>query len=219
MTTNSNRIILTVAAEVDHDFVWSQLNAIQAQMFAAGPVAIKFSYFARETAPPNRPFVATRWVTDADDMADLMADARVRCECGCFVQMDDILNAAMDENRQAPVQALVILGDVFHGDRDHLQQRAKELRDAGLRVFLFQQVQDTQLPPTQTELAFRSLAETTGGAYFKFNPNIERIAQRLPNLLQAVSHFAIGGRSGLEALGNQSADMLLAQIDTRALAN
>jgi hypothetical protein len=40
---------------------------------------------------------------------------------------------------------------------------------------------------------FRTLAETTDGAYFEFNPAVERIAERLPRLLEAVTHYAIGG--------------------------
>ena len=37
------------------------------------------------------------------------------------------------------------------------------------------------------------LAETTGGAYFPLNPHIERVTERLPGLLEAVTHFTLGG--------------------------
>jgi hypothetical protein len=40
----------------------------------------------------------------------------------------------------------------------------------------------------------------TGGAFFEFNPAVERIADRLPRLLDAVTHYAIGGTDALEAL-------------------
>jgi hypothetical protein len=57
------------------------------------------------------------------------------------------------------------------------------------------------------------LAEKTDGAYFEFNPAVERIAERLPRLLEAVTHCAIGGTDALEALANQSAGLLLEQIN------
>jgi hypothetical protein len=212
------RVILAVATEADHKFIWSQLNAIQTRMFEAGRVAIKFGYFGGEVAPPNRPFViSTRWATDPDDMADLMDDARVHCQCGCYCQVDDILAATMEENRQAQVQALIIVSDFWHGTHDDMLARAKELRAAGTRVFLLQQVGDERWPSSEDEAKFRALAQETGGAFFRFSEAIERVAQRLPYLLEAVSCFAIGGRSGLEALGNDSADLLLDQIDAHAL--
>ena len=48
--TNDARVILAVAAEADVNFVWDKLKVIQADMFAAGPVSIKFTYFGAEGA-------------------------------------------------------------------------------------------------------------------------------------------------------------------------
>ena len=31
----------------------------------------------------------------------------------------------------------------------------------------------------------------TGGAYFPFNPHIERVAERLPGMLEAITRFVI----------------------------
>jgi hypothetical protein len=210
MTTNNDaRVIVAIAAEQNHDFIWEQVNTIQQQMFAVGRVAIKVAYYGREVAPPSRPFMSTRWATDSDDLADLIDHARSHCVCGCFVEIADLFAAALAENQQAPVKAVIVIGDLFNGDRDATLARARELSASGTRLFLFQQ---NSRHATHTEEVFRTLAEQTGGAYFAFNPHVERVAQRLPALFEAVTHFAIGGKEALEALANEPAALLLEQI-------
>jgi hypothetical protein len=49
------RLILALAAEADDEFIWDRLTDIKAEMFAAGPVQIKFAYFGREEASQVRP--------------------------------------------------------------------------------------------------------------------------------------------------------------------
>jgi hypothetical protein len=56
----------------------------------------------------------------------------------------------------------------------------------------------------RTEGAFRALAEVTGGAYHRFNPHVERVAGRLPEMLEAISHFALGCGSAWLAPTNKS---------------
>jgi hypothetical protein len=90
------RIILAVAAEADDAFIWDRIRMIQLGMFTAGPVvAIKFAYFGREGTLPSRPYIATRWVTNADEMADVMD--RGRCVCGCYIRIGDILEQALQK--------------------------------------------------------------------------------------------------------------------------
>jgi hypothetical protein len=206
---SETRVIFALAAEAEDDFIWNRLGGIQADMFAAGPVSIKFAYFGREGALAGRPFISTRWVTDADDMHALMDHARTRCVCGCYVNIDDILGEALKEAQQGPVPAVVIIGDHFHGNREAAFVHAKQLHAAGTRLFLFQQ---SSRGSTHNDV-FRTLAEVTDGAYFEFNPAVERIAERLPRLLEAVTHYAIGGTDALEALANQSAGLLLEQMN------
>ena len=203
------RIILALAMEADdRSATWDQLRTIQTEMFAAGPAALKFCYFGREGAlQTSRPYISTRWVTDTDDMADIMDKGRAGCVCGCYCQVSDILEQCLAETQQGSVQAVVIVGDNFTGDLDAALATAKQLRAVGTPLFLFQQGRSSA-----TEDAFRALAEVTGGAYFQFNPHVERVAGRLPGLLEAVTHFAIGGMTALEARGNESADLLLEQM-------
>ena len=142
-------------------------------------------------------------------MHDLMDHARTQCVCGCYVSIDDILGEALKETQQGSVQAVVIIGDHFHGNRDHAFAYARQLRAAGTRLFLFQQSSQG----SAHDNIFKTLAEMTGGAFFEFNPAVERIAERLPRLLEAVTHYTIGGTDALEALANQPASLLLEQIN------
>ena len=210
MIDNGARVILAVAAEAGDDFIWDRLKLIQNDMFAAGPVDLKFAYFGREGALATRPCITTHWVSDPDDLAELMDKARAQCVCGCYINVSDIFAAALKETEQAPVQAVIVLGDAFHDNLDQATARAKQLRAAGSRLFLFQQGQSAS-----TERIFRTLADQTGGAYFQFNPAVERVAEKLPGLLEAVTHFAIGGTRALEAQNNDSAALLLNQINRR----
>jgi hypothetical protein len=107
------RMILALAAETDDEFIWDHIKTLQPEMFAAGPVQIKFAYFGREGALQTRPCITTKWVTDADDMADIMDRGRRGCVCGCYIEIGDILEQALQETRQRPVQAVVIVGDYF----------------------------------------------------------------------------------------------------------
>jgi hypothetical protein len=205
---NPPRMILALAAEADDKDLWDRLQTIQPRMFAAGPVQVKFAYFGAEGAlDTTRPYIATRWVTDADDMADIMDHGRAGCVCGCYVKINDILEQTLRETQQRPVQAVVIVGDYFHGDFDKAIATAKQLREAGTRLFVLQQGHDDSPE-------FRALAEASGGAYFRLNPHVERVAKRLPGLLEAVAHFAVGGVAALEARDSEPAVLLLEQMNT-----
>ena len=201
------RVILALAAESRDEFVWDRIRALASKIFAV-PVSVKFAYFGREgPLQTRRPCITTNWITAAADWADIVDRGRANCVCGCYIQIGDILEQALRETRQASVQAVVIVGDNFTGDLDAAIATAKQLRAAGTRLFLFQQGHSGG-----TEDAFRALAEVTGGAYHQFNPHVERVAGRLPGMLEAVTHFAIGGMVALEARGNESAALLLEQM-------
>jgi hypothetical protein len=201
------RVILTLAAEADDKFIWDQLQTLQLEMFGAGPVQIKFAYFGAEGALQVRPYITTSWVVDADTMAAIMDRGRTGCVCGCYITINDILEHALRETQQGPVQAVVIIGDRFHGDLDSAIAAAKQLRAAGTRLFVFQQDDRSN--------KYRVIAEETGGAFFQFNPHVERVARRLPGLLEGITRFAVGGVAALKALeaqGDEPAGLLLEQI-------
>jgi hypothetical protein len=205
MENEPPRMILALASEADDEEVWDQVKTIQAEMFSAGGISVKLAYFGREGAHQVRPCISTRWVTDADDMADIMDHARRNCVCGCFVEIGNILERALRETQQGPIQAVVIVGDSFCGDLDAAVVTAKQLRDAGTRLFVFQ--------IGNAGGALRDFAEATDSVYVKINPHVEKVAKQLPTMLEAITHFTVGGKTALEALDNEAADRLLEQID------
>jgi hypothetical protein len=220
MTTNNKpRMILAVATETDDatKFIWDRLENMQADLFAAGPIRIKFAYFGQENTQRVRPYSATEWITNEYDMRSIMDRARKRCICGCFIYVDDILEHALHEAQQAPVQAAVIVGDYFRGDINAALALAKKLRAAGTRLFLYRPIGGGHRG--QAEIGtekFRILAETTGGAFIEFNPYIEVIAEQLPTTLEALTHFTVGGIEALKEQAtqhdNDAAMLLLEQM-------
>jgi hypothetical protein len=201
------RVIVAVAAEADDKSIWSRLKMLP-ELFAAGPVAIRVGFFGAEGARSSRPFMVSRWTKNPADLADLLQKARTRCICGCYVKVSSILEHALRETQQGPLRAVVIIGDSFYGDFEAAIATAEQLRAAGTRLFLFQQGRSTS-----TEQAFRALAQTTGGGFFQVNPHIEKLAERLPGLLEAVTHFALGGMAALEARGDEAASLLLERMN------
>jgi hypothetical protein len=201
------RVLFAVAAEGDDEYIWSQLKMLP-ELFTAGPVAIRVGFFGAEGTRSSRPFMVSRWTTSPSDLADLLHKARTRCVCGCYVKVSSILEQALRETQQRPLQAVVIVGDSFYGDLDAAIAAAKQLRAAGTRLFLF-----LQGGSDSAERSLRLLAETTGGAYFPINPHIERVAERLPGLLEAVTHFALGGMAALETRGGEAASLLFERMN------
>jgi hypothetical protein len=75
------RVIFAVAAESDDSLIWERLRNLGDELFATGPISIKVGYFGREVVPPVRPFMSTRWATDAGDLRSLVTHARAHCVC------------------------------------------------------------------------------------------------------------------------------------------
>lgn len=203
------RVILTSTAEAADasKFIWDRIK--QAELFGAGPIAVQLGFFGREDEGQVRPYLATRWAVNADELSALVDHAQTRCVCGCFTTTDSILESALRETCQGPVAAVVIVGDSFHGDLDAAIATAEKLRAAGTRVFLFQQSVTNAAEP-----AIARIAEMTGGAFFQFNPHVEKLSGRLIEQLAAITHFAVGGKDALEALDNESAVLLLERMNT-----
>jgi hypothetical protein len=207
-TMTASRVFVCYAKEADDGFMWGRLEDMLVGMSSVGTL-VKFSYFGAEGARTSRPLVSTRWTDDPDDIRDLLDHARHNCMCGCFVHVDDILADALKDRAQGPMQAVVIIGDRFSGNHETALTQARQLYAAGTRVFVFE---DTK---KSAGAMAKAIAEAGGGACIPYNPNVERIAGRLPQFFTAIGHFAIGGPDALEALTDQSATLLLEQIAGR----
>jgi hypothetical protein len=137
-------------------------------------------------------------------MAALMD--RVECSCGCYVNIRSALEQAVKENEDRPMRAVVVIGDVFHDDKDSLTGAAiaiNKLRRAGTRVFLVQ----TSLDP-HTASKLQSLQRLCGATYFQFDSN----ARELDELLEMLGAYASGGEEAVKASGKQAATLLLEHL-------
>ena len=196
------RVILALATETNAEFVWDQIKTFP--MFAGGPL-VKFGFFGREGAGLVRPYITTRWATNAADLAVLVDHGRVGCVCGCYVPIGDIFEHALREPE--PVAVVAVIGDRFYGDFNAAVAAVRQLRARGTSVVFLSRQADAKLT---------RIAAAVGGTVLSLPPPaVERIAQRLPEGLEAVAHFAVGDAKALEALGTEPAVLLLEQIKQR----
>ena len=203
------RVIFALANHA-HSGGWDRAKVLQREMFqaAAGSgLAMKFAFYGPDDAVGvRRCRITTRWITDAEDMAGVMD--RAECNCGCYVNIRDVLALAVKENEVRPLRAVNIVGDVFHDDEDGLYEAAisaKELRRAGTQVFLIQLGDD---PHTARKLQY--LARVSGAAYFPFDPRTQE--RQFLEMWQAVSAFAAGGEQAVKITGGQAATLLLEHL-------
>jgi hypothetical protein len=203
------RVIFALANHA-HSGGWDRAKVLQREMFqaAAGSgLAMKFAFYGRDDAVGvSRCRITTRWITDAEDMAGVMD--RAECNCGCYINISDVLAQAVKENEGRPLRAVIIVGDAFHDDQDGLDEAAisaNRLRRAGTQVFLMQLGDD---PTTARRLQY--LARVAGGAYFRFDPRTQE--RQFAEMWGAVSAYAAGGEEAVKAKRGQVGTLLLQQL-------
>jgi hypothetical protein len=203
------RVILALANH-GHSPGWDRAKVLQREMFqaaAGSELAMKFAFYGPDDAVGvRRCRITTSWITDAEDMAGVMD--RAECNCGCYVNIRDVLAQAVKEAEDQPLRAVIIVGDVFHDDEDGLYEAAisaNELRRAGTQVILIQQSDD---PVTARKL--RWLETVSGAAYFPFDLRTQE--RQFLEMWQAVSAFAAGGEEALQMSGGQAATLLLEHL-------
>jgi hypothetical protein len=203
------RIIIVNAIANDDSLVWERIEAALPEMYV-DPLNIKLGYFGIEGGDQIRPYMSTRWASDPDDMAHLVDHARRGCLCGCYAHITDVLAAVVAEVQQGPVAAVVIFADTTYGitDRKAISAYIETLRKHGTRLFMFVR----GVSKHETPAFYRSLVEETGGAFHLFTSNIERVAERIPDLLRAIACYATGGIEALRALDNAAGTLLLEQL-------
>jgi len=203
----ASRMIIALATERPGDAIWNRIKVLRDEIFAA-PVAVQFMYYGAEGPGQNRrPCVSTRWVTDGNDWARLVRHANASCVCGCYVLTDAMLQHALREAQAAPVQAVILIGELHGGRPDDAVAIAGRLRNLGARVFCFQTDHSVA-----TERAFSRIAEAVGGAFRQIDPHTEGLTERMSGMVEAISHYAVGGKAALEARDDESANLLLEQM-------
>ena len=179
------RLIFAMDATMSRQPTWDSALHMQAEMFReAGRISgleVQLVYFRG-----FRECRASRWVDNADELANLMTSVECR---GGHTQIGKVLKHARKEASKAPVQAVVYVGDCMEENIDSLCQTAGELSLLGLPLFLFQEGRDTL-----AERSFRELARLSRGAYCRFDAGS---ARQLAELLSAVAVYAAGGRKAL----------------------
>jgi hypothetical protein len=198
-----NPRMLLALANHGHSPGWSYAVALERQAYAAARgLEMKFACWGPDNAKGVRKLkITTNWISDADKMADLIG--RSKCECGCYVYISNVLQQAIEENKDRPMRAAVIVGDMFHDGEDGLAEAAlavRELQRQGTRVFLIQQGRN---PLTARKLQY--LKQVSGAAYFKVGPE----TQQLEELLRAISVYAGDGEEAVKVAGGQAATLLI----------
>jgi hypothetical protein len=201
------RVILALANHAQ-TAGWDRAKTLQRGLFeAAAGLAMKFAFYGADNADGvRRCRITTRWITDPDDMAGLID--RAECNCGCYVNIRDVLAQAEKEAKDRPLSAVIVVGDAFHDDQDGLDEAAivaNRLRRAGTQFFWMQLSED---PATARRLQF--LARVVGGAYFRFDPRTQE--RQFAEMWETVSAYAAGGEEAAKAKGGQAATLLLQQL-------
>src|SRR5262245_58702969 len=197
------RLIFALDATMSRQPTWDTACRLQADMFreaaAIGGLDVQLVYF-RSLAECR----ASRWVADADRLAELMS--RIDCRGG-HTQIAKVLSHTRNETERVKVQALVYVGDAMEEAIDDLCAAAGRLGLLGVPAFMFQEGYDPV-----AEQAYREVARLSRGAYCRFDPGA---AHELAELLRAAAAYAAGGvkaLADLKARHSAGAQKLLEQL-------
>lgn len=194
VTDGQGRLIFGLDATMSRQPTWDLACQLQAEMFeaaaASGPLAIKLVYYRGLSECRASP-----WMKDARKLGAMMSG--IDCQGG-RTQIRRVLRHAAREAAEAPVSALVFVGDAMEETLDQLCADAGPLALRGVPAFMFQEGRD----PT-VERAFREIARLTKGAWCRFDAGA---AAELRSLLRAVAAYAAGGAKALALLARSGDD-------------
>ncbi len=185
------RLLFAMDATASRQPTWDRAAHIQAEMFRAadalGGLEMQLVFYRGFGE-----FRASRWLADPDRLARMMAG--VACLAG-QTQLAKVLKHAINEARDGPVDALVMVGDCLEEDVDRLGELAGQLGLLGVPAFLFHEGGDPV-----ARFGFDQVARLTKGACVSFAANSPHL---LNELLGAVAVYAAGGRPALKALAER----------------
>jgi hypothetical protein len=199
-TKASGRLIFALDATASRQASWDRACQIQGQMFQAsdrlGGLQLQLCYYLG-----FHEFHCSPWLQDSRTLLRTMNT--VRC-LGGHTQLERVLDHALTEHQQQPVQAVIIIGDANEENMDKLCAKAGKLGMLGVPLFMFQEGFDSSV-----KQCFQQMALLSKGAYATFD---EHSAGELAELLSAVATFASGGFAALRQLQSSSAQQLLQQL-------
>jgi hypothetical protein len=180
------RLIFALDATASRQPTWDLAMETQAAMFAAatglGDLAVQLVFYRGLGECKAGPFVAR-----PDAMLDRMT--RVTCRAG-RTQIARVLRHALSVHAEAPVSALVFIGDCVEEEPDALYGLAGEMGLRKLPAFIFHE----GFEPHAAQV-LDHVARLSGGACVRFDA---RGPDELRRLLSAVAAYAAGGRPALE---------------------
>lgn len=199
----AGRLVFSLDATMSRQPTWDRAAELQAGMFdeavGQGGLLVSLVYF-RGIGECR----SSRFVGDAAALKRLMSG--IECRSG-FTQIGRVLGHAAATAREAPLAALVHVGDAAEEDIDELAGRAGDLALLGVKAFMFQEGDD----PAAAK-AFAEIARLTGGAHCRFDAGS---AGRLASLLRAVAAYATGGYPALARAaerGGEGARLLVGSL-------
>jgi hypothetical protein len=188
------RLVFALDATASRQPTWDTAAKLQAEMFnAAAGLDVQLVYFRGWNE-----CVASRWLTDAKSLADIMSTITCR---GGPTQIGRVLTHVRKEHQRRKVDALVLISDAFE---EIPADAFAEARDLGVPAFMFQEGDNDHVAGVYAEIA-----KITGGASCRFDSGS---AQRLADLLKAVAAFAAGGVKALADQNSEAARLLLTQV-------
>jgi len=205
-TTGRGRLIFAMDATASRQPTWDLAMETQAAMFAtattAGDLAVQLVFYRGMGECKAGPFV-----TRPDDMVRRMTS--VTCRAG-RTQIARILRHALKVHAEAPVSALVFIGDCVEEEPDELYGLAGEMGLRKLPAFIFHEGHEPHAAQ-----ALGHIARLSGGACCRFDA---RGPDELRRLLGAVAVYAAGGRPALEDHARKAGGAVLRLTDqmTRA---
>ncbi|WP_196240292.1 VWA domain-containing protein [Alsobacter soli] len=196
------RLVFALDATMSRQPTWDLACSLQGEMFSeaarVGGLDVQLVYFRGFSECR-----ASRFVADPRALTGLMQ--RIDCRGG-HTQIQRVLEHVRSEGRDAPVHALVFVGDAMEERLDDLCAVAGELGLRGVKAFMFHEGGDPA-----AGRAFQEIARLTGGAYARFDASAPG---QLAALLRAAAAYAAGGRAALEDLARRDtgAQRLLGQM-------
>jgi len=199
---SKGRLIFAMDATASRERLWDIASQIQGEMFEAvaniGGLSVQLSYYRGYNE-----FKYFSWTDQADDM--LLSISSVHCLAG-QTQIAKVLEHALSQTRQEPIQALVFIGDAMEENVNKLAELSGQLGIYKTPAFFFQEGRD----PTVTR-AFKHFSHLSGGAYSSFDSGSAHV---LIDLLKAVAIYTVGGLQALEdkSLQSDTVKMLTRQL-------
>lgn len=198
--SGTGRLLFALDATMSRQPTWDLACRLQGEMFdaaaGAGGLSVQLVYYRGYHEAR-----ASKWVRDPRELTRVMTGIECR---GGQTQIARVLEHAEKLAAEAPLPALIFVGDAVEEDVDRLCALAGRLGVRGTRAFLFHEGGEPG-----AARAFREIARLTRGSYLPFD---SRSAQQLAALLRAVALYAAGGRPALEASGTEAARRLLSDL-------